>query len=881
MLTDFTGDSAFTGINPMHDQNLISVGGALYGMTQLGGTIGYGTIFKIMPDGTGYSTLLDFAGASNGGRPYGSLVSDGTFLYGMTSEGGTNNMGVVFKILPDGTGYSKLLDFAGAANGGEPYGSLISDGTFLYGMTSEGGTNNQGVIFKIMPDGTGYSKLLDFAGATNGREPFGSLVSDGTFLYGMTHYGGVNNRGIVFKIMPDGTGFAKLLDFAGMSNGSDPFGSLVSDGAFLYGMTMYGGTNNMGVVFKIMPNGTGYSKLLDFAGVANGANPLGSLVSDGTFLYGITRYGSINGLGVVFKIMPDGSGYSQLLNFANAADGKEPHGSLIYDGTFLYAMTRLGGINNAGVVFKVMPDGTGYFKLFDFAWAKNGGVPRGSLISDGTFLYGMTEWGGINNMGVIFKIMPDGTGFTKLLDFTGASNGRTPYGTLVSDGTYLYGMTSYGGAYDMGVVFKIMPDGTGYSRLLDFDGAANGSYPNGSLVSDGTFLYGMTLYGGTNNLGVVFRIMPDGTGYSKLLDFDGAANGGYPYGSLISDGTFLYGMTMWGGTNGGYGTIFKIMYDGTGYANLYDFASAANGATPYGSLISDGTFLYGMTLYGGTNNQGVIFKIMPDGTGYSKLFDFDFSNGYNPRGSLVQVGTFLYGMTEYGGTNNMGVVFKIMPDGTGYSKLLDFAGAANGLHPYGSLISDGSFLYGMTNYGGGHGVGTVFRYCLTMPPVNLVLSPDTVCINYTAYALTGGSPTGGTYSGPGVSAGNFDPGVAGVGLHNIIYTYADSNNCSNSDTVQIIVDFCTGIQTVSGNQSISIFPNPSMGMFTLAYEGGGKRSQIEIYNVLGEKVAQIVIPGGGGNQEIDLSDQPDGIYFLQIKTEQGEEVGHKKIIVSK
>ena len=248
-----------------------------------------------------YTTLLNFAVATTGLSPYGSLISDGTFLYGMTTSGGTNSHGTIFKIMPDGTGYVQLLDFAGPTTGRNPYGSLISDDTFLYGMTAYGGTNNLGTIFKIMPNGTGYVKLLDFAGTTNGSLPFGSLISDGTFLYGMTQNGGTNDMGTIFKIMPDGIGYVKLLDFAGATNGMNPYSSLISDGTFLYGMTQYGGTNNMGTIFKIMPNGTGHVKLLDFAGATNGRIPLGSLISDGTFLYGMTAQGGTSEYGVVFK----------------------------------------------------------------------------------------------------------------------------------------------------------------------------------------------------------------------------------------------------------------------------------------------------------------------------------------------------------------------------------------------------------------------------------------------------------------------------------------------------------------------------------------------------------------------------------------------------
>jgi uncharacterized repeat protein (TIGR03803 family) len=134
----------------------------------------------------------------------------------MTYTGGVNNSGIAFKIKPDGTGYTKLIDFNGA-NGSSPQGSFVSDGVFLYGMTQRGGTgacmNGCGVIFKIKPDGTGYSELLDFAGGVDGRNPAGSLFYDGIYLYGMTGVGGANNKGTIFKIKPNGTGYVKLLDF--------------------------------------------------------------------------------------------------------------------------------------------------------------------------------------------------------------------------------------------------------------------------------------------------------------------------------------------------------------------------------------------------------------------------------------------------------------------------------------------------------------------------------------------------------------------------------------------------------------------------------------------------------------------------------------------
>ena len=136
--------------------------------------------------------------------------------------------------------YVKLLDFENTSTGIYPfYGTLLSDGTYLYGLTSNGGANGKGTIFKIMPDGTGFSKLLDFDGTTTGATPEGSLITDGVFLYGMTDNSGASGFGTIFKILPDGTGFAKLLDFNGQENGRNPHGSLLFDGAYLYGMTTW------------------------------------------------------------------------------------------------------------------------------------------------------------------------------------------------------------------------------------------------------------------------------------------------------------------------------------------------------------------------------------------------------------------------------------------------------------------------------------------------------------------------------------------------------------------------------------------------------------------------------------------------------------------
>src|SRR5688572_12849573 len=104
-----------------------------------------------------YINLHDFTGGVDGKRPfYSTFVSDGTYLYGMTLDGGIYGEGIIFKISPDGSTYSLIRSFAGAGvstDGGKPYGSLYYDGTYLYGMTQTGGPTGSGGLFKIKPDG--------------------------------------------------------------------------------------------------------------------------------------------------------------------------------------------------------------------------------------------------------------------------------------------------------------------------------------------------------------------------------------------------------------------------------------------------------------------------------------------------------------------------------------------------------------------------------------------------------------------------------------------------------------------------------------------------------------------------------------------------------
>jgi uncharacterized repeat protein (TIGR03803 family) len=226
---------------------------------------------------------------------------------------------------------------------------------------------------------------FNFYGPLTGSNPYGSLLqtNDGKF-YGMNSFGGVGMHGVgggmIFSYDPLSSTYTRLFDFAddlsNEENGSFPFGSFIQLGdEKLYGMASLGGTDNDGVIFSYDRVSRSYTKLLDFDG-SNGSNPYGSLIQ--------------------------------------ARDDK------------LYGMTWGGGNNGAGVIFSYDPLSSTYSKLYDFDFA-NGSHPYGDLMqaSDGK-LYGMTNSGGSNDLGVIFSFDPVSSRFTKLLDYDG-SNGANPY----------------------------------------------------------------------------------------------------------------------------------------------------------------------------------------------------------------------------------------------------------------------------------------------------------------------------------------------------------------------------------------------------------------------------------------------------------------------
>ena len=306
-------------------------------------------------------------------------------------------------------------------------------------------------------------------------------------------------------------------------------------------------------------------------------------------------------------------------------DGSGPQGALILSGNTLYGTATAGGSGGAGTVFRVNVDGTGFTNLHSFMAVTNatnadGANPEGNLALSGNVLYGTATDGGPGGIGTIFQVNTDGTGFTNVYIFTNlGENGAFPEGGLVLYSNALYGENSYGTG-GAGTLFKVNIDGTGFTNLHTFTGGSDGSLPEGLSLGNNVLLG--TAYG---SYGSIFMINPDGTGYTNLYHFTSNtgsshtnSDGAVPTAGVILVANILLGTTSSGGIFGN-GTVFAINTNGGAFTNLHNFAAASYDAdlvrdTNYdglqpNELVASGNTVFGTARYGGSFNEGTIFRI--------------------------------------------------------------------------------------------------------------------------------------------------------------------------------------------------------------------------------------------------------------------------------
>ncbi|HEY2473810.1 MAG TPA: choice-of-anchor tandem repeat GloVer-containing protein [Candidatus Cybelea sp.] len=372
----------------------------------------------------------------DGYRPVAGMFFDRSgALFGASFEGGTYDLGDVFKLSRHGKAYTEHIvwSFGNGQDGRNPIADLMEDASgALYSTTDGGGAYAYGTVFKLTPSGASYTEsvLWSFNGHDGGF-PYAGLVSDNNgALYGTTCCAGAYAGGSVFKLSPSASRYTEtvLWSFGNGQDGKNSYAGLLRKDGALYGTAARGGSNicsfyskeGCGIVFKLTPHGKTYKEqvLWNFGGTPDGSFPEAGLIADAAgSLYGTTDSGGRYGGGSVFKLTRNSKKYTEsvLWSFGNTSDGANPQGGLLAGASgALYGTTYDGGAYGNGAVFELLPSGSGYTEhlIWSFLDGQDGTLPEDGLVADKHGeLYGTTNEGGnrsacAGGCGTVFKVLP-------------------------------------------------------------------------------------------------------------------------------------------------------------------------------------------------------------------------------------------------------------------------------------------------------------------------------------------------------------------------------------------------------------------------------------------------------------------------------------------
>jgi ELWxxDGT repeat protein/uncharacterized repeat protein (TIGR03803 family) len=355
----------------------------------------------------------------------------------------------------------------------------------LWGMTSQGGTDNLGTVFSYSIDDNQFVKHYDnplyYDGYENIEVPlWGSLIPgpDGKF-YGHREYvyGGdmfeVNSQGDL-SLWSAGAYFEQAQKSLASNN-------------LIYA------ANNDGMVPAVIDKYDPESRtiLLDsrmeFFGQNSGPDaPL--LERPDGYMYGVASSGGVNEGGFLFRFRLDGSDFKIIYYFSEVTSGMKPHAGLTEYNGYLYGTTTSGGrYGDHGTIFRIHPDGSAFTKLHDFDGV-NGSVPRAELMVLNDVMYGTTEQGGASGDGTVFSMKPDGTGYSVLHSFNGADGAQPCRGVVAGRDGNLFGITTYGGANGMGVIYRVNSVTSAFARLFDLSQSSGGRPTGGLVIREDTYL---------------------------------------------------------------------------------------------------------------------------------------------------------------------------------------------------------------------------------------------------------------------------------------------------------------------------------------------------------------------------------------------------------
>lgn len=574
---------------------------------------------------------------------------------------------------------------------------------------------------------------------------------------------------------------------------------------------------------------------------------------------------------------------------------------------------------------------TGGTSPFTYAWAPSGGnLATASGLSAGTYTVTITDAGantatqtftiteptaiaatasGTNNIcfgGAIGSATATVSGGSPGYTYLWSNGGTTATINNLVSGAYTYTVTDVNGCTATQSVAVTEPTALAATTMqtnISCNGGNNGDAM--VMVSGGTpsYAYSWAPSGGTAatasglGIGTYTCTVTDANGCTMTESFTitepTAVVASSSSTSILCNGqTADITITGSGGTGAytGEGTFNVVA--GT-YTYTVTDANGCTGSTTVTitepTAIAASAVQTNVSCFGGSN--GTIDVTVTGGTG---PYTFSWNNGQYTTEDLTGLapGTYNGVLTDANGCQDSGSIVITEPAILATSTVMTNPSTCNGndgsidvtisggTPVYTSLWSNSATTEDLTGVGPGtysctitdlNGCTTQFSVTLnspSAPTVSLAIVVDTVCTTDAAFILTGGSPAGGTYSGPGVSGTTFNPAAANNGANTITYSYTDSQTgCSASNTDMIYVDLCVGVAAINANtESFVVFPNPNNGQFTLQLNTTSI-ADVLIYDAIGQLVsAEKVQP----NVQHQVTIGSTGVYLITVITADGK-----------
>jgi uncharacterized repeat protein (TIGR03803 family) len=701
-LTTLVNFNSTNGASP-EDTPILDSSGNLYGTTYFGGPNNDGTVWEIPAGSSTLNTLATFNG-TNGQNPYrGRLIIDSSGnLYGTTNIGGSSSDGNAW-VLPSGTGtIVPIANFNNTTGYNPQVGLLMDSSGNLFGATTSGAGNGYGAVYELTASAaTGavftsqpttvtagasqsftvkLESVNGFTDTSNTSTVTLSIASgpSGGTIGGTTSVAAVNGvanfSGLTFTkagtytltasangltsatsntITVNATTASKLVITQQPTTGSTyhTFGSIVVNVEDQYGNVVTGNTATVTLSSTTTLSGT--TSVAAVAGVA-----MFSYVwtaASGNFTFTAASSGLTSASTSSIAITAAGASIVDLASFSSSG-GNTPYGIPVVDSSGnLWGTTNLGGTNNLGTVWE-LPAGSSTINTIASFSSSTGGNPQSAVVMDAQGnLFGTTCTGGTNGYGTVWEVAAGTSTITPLMSFAVSTTNDSWSPLSVDAQGNIYGTVEYGGTYNHGIIYKIVPSTDTVTTLTNFNASSGYAWRGVTPDSSGN-LFGVEGY---TSPAKIFEL-PVGSSTITLL-----ANA--PAGNPATDNTMplvvdsngnIFGSTLYNG-------VYELPH---GASTITTIASSVGGVILDGMVMDSHGNLFGTEFNGGTSGQGTVYEIPAGSIQVTTLGTFNGTNGAhiyvstigNVFPSVTTDGSGnLFGVTPGGGANSLGVVYRL------------------------------------------------------------------------------------------------------------------------------------------------------------------------------------------------------------------------------